>query len=853
MKKIVLVFLMLAVFSFSTFAQEVKGRIVDEDGVELIGASVIVKDGKAMTITDFDGTFTLEVPANKDIEVVVSFVGFVEQTFKMNLKSSQTKDIGEVKLAINAIGIEELKVIASFAVDRRTPVSVSKISPEIIAEKLGTQEFPEILKSTPSVYATKTGGGYGDGRINLRGFDSNNIGVLINGVPVNDMESGKVYWSNWAGLSDVTRSMQVQRGLGASKLAISSVGGTINILTKSTDMKKGGSVYYGMGNNGYNKMAFTVSTGLLDNNWAVTVSGAKTTGDGYVKGTDFEGYSYFLNISKRIGSKQTLSFTAFGASQWHHQRSTKHLIETFRNSPFGTKLNTDYGYRDGKVYGSGYAYNAYTKPQTSLNHYWHISPKTTLSTSIYASFGRGGGRRLYGPGKAPYGISGGKYENMSTLEALQTNNDGYIDFDQAISENIESTTGSQTIIAMSNNSHDWYGILSSLNTNVGNVSITGGIDARYYKGYHNYSIVDLLGGNYFLDDGNENRDPGAALQVGDEINYYNLGEVLWEGLFLQGEYVSNKFSGFLSTSASMKNYRRTDFFQYTPEEGQVSDWVNFLGYSGKGGANLNITDQQNIFINGGYFSRAPYMRYAFIGYTNDVNEGIENEKVLSAEFGYGFKTSKIKADLTLYHTRWMDKALTKTLGDGTANILGLDAIHQGVEFEFKYKPSKKLEFRAMASMGDWKWGDDVIADVYNEQNELEGTVTVYTSGVHVGDAAQTTAALGIDWEILKDLKVGLDFNHYDRLYAQFEVDQRTSEDDMGIDSWLMPDYQIMDFNVRYRFKMGKFKSTLYGKIDNIFDTEYISDGFDGSMHNSFTSGVYYGFGRTWSIGIKTKF
>jgi len=851
MKKIVLL-LMLAVFSLSTFAQEVKGKIVDGDGLELIGASVVVKDGKAMTITDFDGTFNLKVPANKDIEVIVSFVGFVDQVFKMNLKSGETKELGEIKLAIDAIGIEELKVIASYAVDRRTPVAVSKISPEVISEKLGTQEFPEILKSTPSVYATKTGGGYGDGRINLRGFDSNNIGVLINGVPVNDMENGKVYWSNWAGLSDVTRSMQVQRGLGASKLAISSVGGTINILTKSTDANKGGSVYYGMGNNGYQKMAFTVSTGLLDNNWAVTVSGAKTAGDGYVLGTNFEGYSYFFNVSKRIKDNQTLSLTAFGASQWHNQRSSHHLIEVYRNSPDGIRTNTSYGYRNGEIYATGYAYNAYTKPQTSLNHYWNISDNTTLSTSLYASFGRGGGRRLAGSNANQYNALY-NYSNIEDLGNVVRNNEGFIDFDQAIAENVASTTGSKTVVSMSNNSHDWYGILSSLNTTVGNVNITGGLDARYYRGYHSYALVDLLGGSYFLDGTDVNQEPGTPLQVGDKYGKFYLGEVLWTGLFLQAEYVSDKFSGFLSTSGSMKNYRRTDYFNYTVEEGQVSDWVNFIGYSGKGGANFNITDQQNIFVNGGYFTRAPFFQYAFID-KNVINKEAQNEKVLSAELGYGLKTAKFKANLTLYHTQWRDKALTRQLGNNeTANILGLDAIHQGVELEMTYKLSKKFEVRAMASVGDWKWGDDVNANIYDENGNLSQTVNIYTSGIHVGDAAQTTAALGVDWELLKDLKIGFDFNHYDRLYAQFLVENRTVEADKGIDAWMLPDYQVMDFNVKYRFKIAGLKSTLYGKVDNILNTEYISDGFDGINHDSFTSGVYYGFGRTWSIGLKTKF
>ena len=84
----------------------------------------------------------------------------------------------------------------------------------------------------------KQGGGYGDSRINLRGFDQRNTSILINGQPVNDMESGWVYWSNWQGLTDVASGIQIQRGLGASRLAVPSVGGTISIFTKAADKKK---------------------------------------------------------------------------------------------------------------------------------------------------------------------------------------------------------------------------------------------------------------------------------------------------------------------------------------------------------------------------------------------------------------------------------------------------------------------------------------------------------------------------------------------------------------------------------------------------------------------------------------
>ena len=122
-------------------------------------------------------------------------------------------------------------VVTSGVIDvaktRETPVAVSTIAPAEISLKIGNLEFPEIMSRTPGVYATRSGGGYGDSRMNLRGFDQRNTSFLINGQPVNDMENGWVYWSNWQGLTDVASGIQIQRGLGASRLAVPSVGGTV--------------------------------------------------------------------------------------------------------------------------------------------------------------------------------------------------------------------------------------------------------------------------------------------------------------------------------------------------------------------------------------------------------------------------------------------------------------------------------------------------------------------------------------------------------------------------------------------------------------------------------------------------
>ena len=104
--------------------------------------------------------------------------------------------------------------------------------------------------------------------------------------------------------------------------------------------------------------------------------GALNTGDGYVKGTNYEGWTYFGNISKVINDHHKLSLTAFGAPQWHNQRSTMHYIEDYKNSPDGGRFNNGYGYINGEAVGSGYGYNYYHKPQVSLNHYWTIDDKS---------------------------------------------------------------------------------------------------------------------------------------------------------------------------------------------------------------------------------------------------------------------------------------------------------------------------------------------------------------------------------------------------------------------------------------------------------------------------------------------
>ena len=840
-----LLFVALFLITAAVLGQtKITGTVVDETNQPLPGASVLVKGTTNGTSTDFDGKFTLEAKADSGA-IVVSFIGYSSY----EVVFSASKNRLTVQLAPDADSLDEIIVMSSsFAIDRKTPVAVSTIKAADIERKLGSQEFPEVLKSTPGVYATKSGGGFGDGRINLRGFNSENVAVMINGVPVNDMENGRVYWSNWAGLSDVTSAMQVQRGLGASKVAVPSIGGTINILSKTSDIEKGGNVMASTGNDGYQKYGFTLSTGLMDNDIAATVSFARTTGEGYVDGTQFNGYNYFVNFTKNINDNHKLSFTTFGAPQRHGQRQNMSTIAAYRNAESGNRFNPDWGYKDGQV--THIEDNFYHKSQTSLNHYWNINDVSSLSTAAYVSYGTGGGGGTAGTNRDLFGVRLG-------------GSDQPVDLDNIVSINrANGALGSEAILRASRNDHEWFGVLSTFKTELADgLDLIAGVDWRSYTGKHFREVTDLLGGQYYLDDNNVN-NPNAALRVGEKMGYNNDGKVGWLGFFAQLEYGTDNFNAFVSTSVQRSTYQRIEHFLYdlSTDAGKdlaTSEKISLNGYSIKGGANFKLDDVQNVFANIGYFERPATFNAVFNGYNNTkVNSDAENEKVFSMELGYGLRGEKFAANINLYRTQWKDRTFTRNVRaqetgaeDYTANLLGVDALHQGVEFDFTYKHSDKLNITGMVSLGDWKWDNDLEdVPVFDENQSQVATISLPIAGLKVSNAAQTTAALGMLYKFWDKTSVTLDYNYFTDLYAKIDVLDYANASTRPDDSWKAPSYNTMDFSLRHGFNLEEFDTTVTFRVNNLFDTEYVADAIDASDPL-----VFFGFGRTFSLSAKIKF
>ncbi|MEQ9403662.1 MAG: carboxypeptidase-like regulatory domain-containing protein [Cyclobacteriaceae bacterium] len=832
----------LMIAALITVAQTtVSGTIVDsESGEALIGATVIEKGTNNGSITDINGAFSLSVKSGATL--TISYIGY--ETMEVSADS----DLSSLSMVSGSIGLAEVMVIASFGIDRQTPVAMANVRADVIEAKIGNQEFPEILKSTPGVFATKSGGGFGDGRINIRGFNSENVAVLINGIPVNDMENGRIFWSNWAGLTDATSAMQVQRGLGASKVAVPSIGGTINIVSKASDRSKGGYGYVATGNDAYSKVGFQISTGLQDNGWAVTLSAAKTQGDGYVDGTEFLGHSYFANIAKRINDSHELTFTAVGAKQRHGQRQNQHSLATFEAAPSGIKYNSDWGIRDGKVV--NFEDNFYHKPQTSLNHYWTINDGTELSTAVYASWGTGGG-----------GGTGGNW-NVGPNNSRVTTGGPYdpVDVDLLVETNRANASGEALAFQRaSRNDHNWYGVLSTLNHELSqNLTLLAGLDVRSYVGKHFYEVTDLLGGEYIINNDDVNQ-PNKVIGVGDKFNYNYDGVVGWQGAFGQVEYNEGDLSVFGTLSVSNTSYSQIERFNTPGNSADETDKVKFFGFQIKGGANYNLTSNHNIFANVGFFSKAPFYRNVFLSRTsNNINENAENEKILSFEIGYGYRKSNLSLNVNAYMTQWKDRSFVRSLNQNDiqyfANILGVDATHQGLEIDAAYDIYRNLKLTGMLSVQNNLWKNDV-ENVFIEDedgNQIGSAINVFSDGLKVGDAAQTTAALGITYEMFDGFSLGADYTYFDNLYASFDPIGRSDVGDRA-DAWKVPAAGVLDVNMTYNFKISDLESSIFANVYNVGDVEYVADANDGGGHDAASASVYYAFGVNWNVGLKVRF
>jgi hypothetical protein len=877
----------IAMLASAALAQTLTGTVSDSNGSPLSGANIVIEGTDLGGVSDSNGQYSINVGSGT-YSVTASYIGYSSDT-KSVIVGGASSSLN-FALASDAVELSDIEVLAS-RVGENAPVAYTNISKVEMEERLGSQDIPMILNTTPSVYATQQGGGAGDSRINIRGFNQRNIAVMINGVPQNDMENGWVYWSNWDGVGDATSSVQVQRGLSAVNLATPSIGGTMNIITDPASFKKGGKFKQESGDGGFMKTTINYNTGLImDDKLALSGTIVRKTGDGIIDGNWTDAWAYYVGASYAIDDDSRIEMYAIGAPQRHGQNLYRQNIATY-SQDLASKINgyssaayapgAQFSYEAGRKFSQNWApvdpsytgkqywymYGANTtnryssnflnerenyfhKPLVNINYFRTLSDQARLSSVFYWSGGSGGGTGTYGSSSRQPAVEGNAWYASSPWtwdwNARIAANSNNVDSNFSATEN-----RSRGILRNSINRQNTRGIISKVNYDVNEmVEVQVGLDWRSARIEHAREVRDLLGGDYYVDYADDNVSGGKVVRLGDIIAYHNDTTVDWLGGFVQGTYTTDKINAYGMYGLSSIEYSYQDHFTVANE---VITADPISAYQVKGGVNYAASETMSAFFNTGYVQKAPILDNVI--YTDGtVASDPANEKFLHNEYGLSLSGLGWDLKVSMYNTEWQDRNLTKSVTSGQGDsgdtdvifLRGVDQVHTGTEIEYAYKLSDMVDLNFVASLGNWKFDGDAEGTYQENEYNAEGQVigiqnTEYQyalDGLYVGDMPQTSYVVGLTVRPMSGLRIQALHHMYDKNYSDWSPDSREFDgSDADADRaqvWEAPGYSKMDLHVSYDLPTWNgLDMTLQGHIFNVFDDVFIQDATDNSQYNGF--------------------
>jgi iron complex outermembrane receptor protein len=317
-----------------------KGKVVNENNEPLPGATILVKEPKKGTSTDFDGKFNVNLPKG-NYTIQVSFIGYKTASKAITLTKNEEINFS---LLPNATVLDEVLVSAVRA-NASIPVTFSNLSKKEIAKRNLGQDIPILLNYMPSVVSSSdAGSGVGYTYLSVRGSNSERINVTLNGIPFNDPESHGSFWVNLGDFASSTESLQLQRGVGTSTNGSGAFGASLNILTDAVSEEAFGEISNSFGSFNTRKHTVKFSTGKINDHIEIAGRLSNISSDGYVDRAFADIKSYFLQ-GTYTDENTLIKAISFGGKEQTYQAwfglTADELKEDRRQNPYTYDNETD--------------------------------------------------------------------------------------------------------------------------------------------------------------------------------------------------------------------------------------------------------------------------------------------------------------------------------------------------------------------------------------------------------------------------------------------------------------------------------------------------------------------------------
>ncbi|WP_046758869.1 TonB-dependent receptor [Kordia jejudonensis] len=934
MKKLIFLFGLLSVW-FVSGQNSITGKVVDantDDAIQNVVVSVARYNTKEVT-TDAAGNFKITDISAGEADIVFTKDGYSVLRMKVTVIDGQTLDLGVI-------------LLKRFVEEDVTLISLT--DDELNDDSTAADNISGLLQSSRDIYLRTAAFEFGATFFRVRGLDSENGTVLINGIEMNKQFNGRPQWSNWGGLNDVVRNQELTNGLTASDYTFGGILGTTNINTRASQYREGGRVTYSSSDRSYtNRIMASYSSGLLESGWAYTISAGRRWGDeGFNDGTFYDANSLLISVEKKINDKHSLNFTGIYAPNRRGQ-SSANTQEVYDLK--GIRYNDFWGYQDGEKRNS--RVRRVDEPILMLNHYWDISENTTLNTNVAYQFGEQGRSRLDFGGTdldvSGFPIGNGLnpsptyYQKLPSFFARNNPDNpalafgaqqafiegGQIDWAalyRANQNNLVAGGNAINIVYEDRSDDRQFTANTILNSTVNDhITINAGVNFTSLVSENFAELTDLLGGRGYLDVDpfasdlvlepgavqNDLNNPNRVVTEGDRFRYNFEIRSNTVGGFAQAQFKYKKVDFFVSGSVKNTTYQREGLYRnggFPTNSFGKGEKLSFTGIGVKGGLTYKLTGRHLFDFNGGYITKAPSIRNTFSNSreNNNIVPDITEEKITSFDASYIYRSPIVKARLTGYYTKMEDaNEISFFFADGIGGdnqafvqeiLQGVDKRHLGGELGIEVQATSTIKLKGVASLGQYTYDNNPNLFVTSEDNIQTRAAGFVDGKLDFGEVAlkdyriaggpQRAFSLGFEYRDPDYWWFGATSNFFSNAYIDVSPLQRSSNFYTDFDGQVFNDYdpelarellrqeQFDDYMLvnlvgGKSWKLGDYFVGFFASINNVFDKEFITGGFEQGRNANFRelrddsaletrvfgNRYWYGRGRTYFLNVYFRF